>query len=534
MNTTTEAKTITIAFGNELPERPFTILVAALGGEGGGVLAEWLVDAATASGFPVQSTSIPGVAQRTGATTYYVEIYPVTVDRLGDRRPVLALTPSPGNVDAMLASEFIEAGRAIQNGYVSPDRTTLVASTHRVYTVAEKSALGDGRFDETKLRKAAETLSKRAVLGDMAELARQSGTVINAVMFGALAGAGVLPFPREACEAAIRKQGKGTEGSLRGFDAGFAHASGATAAPVAQDEKKWRSRSEAHLSRSRRAREASVHATFPAETHRILEEGVARVLDYQDQTYADVYVDRLARILAAEQAAAGASSGFHLTNEAGRLLALWMTYEDIIRVADLKTRRSRFDRVRAEVGAKPDEPVVIIEYLKPGMNEICDILPRSLAGPLRAWSERRGKSLNVGIHLKTSTVFGFVLLRKMAWLKPLRRRTSRYAEEQSRIESWLAAVEKAAARDTTLALEVAQCARLVKGYGDTHQRGWTNFERIMATVVEGEPQLTDAERIAAIRKARLAALADAEGSALKQEIGTAKPVVWMKAASSSK
>jgi len=154
MNTTTEAKKI--ASGNELPDRPFTILVAALGGEGGGVLAEWLVDAATASGYPVQSTSIPGVAQRTGATTYYVEIYPVTVDRLAGRRPVLALTPSPGNVDAMLASEFIEAGRAIQNGYVSPDRTTLVASTHRVYTVAEKSALGDGRFDESKLRKAAE------------------------------------------------------------------------------------------------------------------------------------------------------------------------------------------------------------------------------------------------------------------------------------------------------------------------------------------------------------------------------------------
>jgi indolepyruvate ferredoxin oxidoreductase beta subunit len=112
--------------------------------------------------------------------------------------------------------------------------------------------------------------------------------------------------------------------------------------------------------------------------------------------------------------------------------------------------------------------------------------------------------------------------------------TSRYAEEQSRIESWLAAVERAAARDTTLALEVAQCARLVKGYGDTHQRGWSNFERIMATVVEGEPQLTDAERVAAIRKARLAALADAEGSALKQEIGAAKPVVWMKAAPGNK
>jgi len=527
MNTMTEAEA---AVSREsLPERPFTILVAALGGEGGGVLAEWLVDAATASGYPVQSTSIPGVAQRTGATTYYVEIYPVTADRLAGRQPVMALTPSPGNVDAMVASEFVEAGRAMQNGFVSPDRTTLVASTHRVYTVAEKAALGDGRFDADKLHKAAQALAKRAVLFDMAEIARQSGTVINAVMFGALAGAGILPFSREACEAAIRKQGKGTDASLRGFAAGFAHASGEAEAAVVKDEKQWRGEDAAHASRSRRSREARVHATFPAATHRILNEAVARVREYQDEAYADTYVERLERILAAEKAAPGASPDFPLTNEAGRLLALWMTYEDIIRVADLKTRRSRFDRVRAEVGAKSDEPVVIVEYLKPGINEICDILPGVLARPLRAWAERRRKSLNIGIHLKTSSVSGFLLLRTMAWLKPLRRMTARYGEEQARMESWLAAIEKAAARDAMLALEVAQCARLVKGYGDTHQRGWSNFERIMATVVEGEPQLTLAERTAAIRKARLAALADAEGKALGQEIGDAKPVIWLKA-----
>jgi len=528
MEAMTETKAVAVQ--ETLPERPFTILVAALGGEGGGVLAEWLVDAATESGYPVQSTSIPGVAQRTGATTYYVEIYPVTADHLAGRRPVLALTPSPGNVDAMLASEFIEAGRAMQNGYVSPDRTTLVASTHRVYTVAEKAALGDGRFDDDKLYKAAESLAKRAVLGDMAELARQSGTVINAVMFGALAGAGVLPFAREACEAAIRKQGKGAEASLRGFAAGFAHASGAVKAPEARDEKQWRDQAAGHTPRSQRGHAARVRASFPAETHRILDEGVARVRDYQDQAYVDLYTDRVARILTAEKASDGASSGFPLTNETARLLALWMTYEDIIRVADLKTRRSRFERVRAEVGAKPDEPVVIVEYLKPGISEISDILPRALGGPLRAWGERKGKSLNFGLHLKTSSVLGFLLLRSMAWLKPLRRMTSRYAEEQSRIESWLAAVEKAAASDSALAFEVVQCARLVKGYGDTHHRGWSNFERIMATVVEGEPQLTPAERVAAIRKARLAALADAEGAALAQEIGKAKPVVWMKAA----
>ena len=75
--------------------RPMTILLCALGGEGGGVLSEWLVAAARGAGFPVQSTSIPGVAQRTGATTYYLEIVPVTHVELGGRTPVLSLHPVP-------------------------------------------------------------------------------------------------------------------------------------------------------------------------------------------------------------------------------------------------------------------------------------------------------------------------------------------------------------------------------------------------------------------------------------------------------
>ena len=138
-----------------LPERPITILIAALGGEGGGVMADWLMEAATKSDLPAQATSIPGVAQRTGATTYYLEIYPATKRALGERSPVLSLTPSPGNVDIMVASELVEAGRAMVNGFVSPDRTTLIASTHRIYATIEKMQMADGRFDSERVHEAA-------------------------------------------------------------------------------------------------------------------------------------------------------------------------------------------------------------------------------------------------------------------------------------------------------------------------------------------------------------------------------------------
>src|SRR3954467_1547732 len=95
--------------------RPVTLLIAALGGEGGGVLTDWIVSAAQACGLPGQSTSVPGGAQRPGATTYYIEIFPVRLAELGGKRPTLALSPGVGDVDLVVASELLEAGRAISN-----------------------------------------------------------------------------------------------------------------------------------------------------------------------------------------------------------------------------------------------------------------------------------------------------------------------------------------------------------------------------------------------------------------------------------
>jgi len=520
----------------QLPARPLTVLIAALGGEGGGVLSNWIVDAATHQGLPVQSTSIPGVAQRTGATTYYLEIYPARLDAMGGRRPVLALTPSPGNVDVMVASELLEAGRALQNGFVSPERTVLIASTHRVYAIAEKSAMADGRFDTDKLQATAAALAKRCVLFDMAAAATQAGTVISAVMFGAIAGAGVLPLSRAACKAAIEGSGKGADASLRGFAIGFEAASTPPAEPPRRmGEALSMNESGRNPSGSSDALLDRVRADFPAQTHPILAPALARLIDYQDRAYASLYLDRLEPILTGERAANGAASAYALTSETARYLALWMSYEDLIRVADLKTRRARFERVRAEVGAKPGEPVRIVEFLKPGVAEFCSVLPAALSRPILAWAKARGKSFNVAMHVRTTSVSGFLLMRSMAWLKPLRRHTSRFHEEQRLIERWLAAIHAAAGTHPPLALEIAECARLIKGYGDTHQRGTANFLRLFETLMDGLPELAPAERAAALRKAREAALADPEGKQLGRVLGsgdakpavTARPVVWL-------
>jgi indolepyruvate ferredoxin oxidoreductase beta subunit len=265
-----------------------------------------------------------------------------------------------------------------------------------------------------------------------------------------------------------------------------------------------------------------VRASFPAETHRILEEGVARVTDFQDIAYATLYLGRLDPVTKLDRDGGGGATGYKLTNETGRFLALWMSYEDVIRVADLKSRRSRFERVRNEVMAKPGEPVHIIEYLKPGVEEVAAVLPRRLSRWLAGWAERRGLTdkLNVGMYVKTTSVFGFLLLRSMAWLRPLRRATGRFHDEQQLIDRWLDAIRTAAARDLGLALEIALCGRLIKGYGETHRRAKANFLRILDTIIAGGAFASDVERAAAIRKAREAALADPEGRKLEQSLET--------------
>ncbi len=496
-------------------QRPITILIAALGGEGGGVLADWIIAAAMAEDYPVQSTSIPGVAQRTGATTYYIELYPARAAELQGRRPVMTLAPAAADIDVMLASELLEAGRALLNGFVTPERTTLIASTHRIYTVEEKIALGDGRYDSERILTAARTLAKRTILVDFHKLAANTGAMINAALFGALAGSGTLPLPRAACEEAIRSAGKGAEASLRGFALGYAAAEGRPSAPEAEAG----AQAPAHAPAQR------LRQGFPAEVHELLEQGAARVTDFQDRDYAALYLDRLEPIVKREREQ-GAAGSWKLTGETARFLALWMSYEDVIRVADLKSRRSRFERVRAEVQAKPGEPVHIVEYLKPGVEEMAALLPPGLSRRLVAWAEMRGlmHKLNVGLYVKTSSAFGFLLLRLLAALRPLRRRSARYAEEQALIERWLAAI--AAAPAPELALEIALCGRLIKGYGDTNRRAKANFLRIFDTLVDGGAMIDGATvadakaRAQAVRAAREGALADPEGRSLEATLAT--------------
>jgi indolepyruvate ferredoxin oxidoreductase beta subunit len=499
--------------------KAITILVTALGGEGGGVLAEWLVDTAARAGHSVQSTSIPGVAQRTGATTYYLEVFATPDRELGGKRPVFSLNPVPGALDLLVSSELLETARQVGNGMTTPDRSHVLTSTSRSLTVAEKMQPGDGRLDDAALLDLVRAQCREAEALDMASIARETGTVISAVLFGAIAASGVLPFARAAYEATIRDSERGADASLRGFARAFdivasmraerravhtvAHAVTGALAPRVDE------------------RMARALAAFPAGLHDILSLGWARLVDYQDAAYAQLYLDRLARVLAAERAATiGAEHA--TTREAARYLALWMAFDDIVRVADLKSRASRLARVRRELKAGDSDVVALFDHFKPGVAEMASLLPKPLAERLLRWDQRRvARHLDpfaVALKIRTHSIVGLALLRLLASLRGLRRRGSRFAEEQALIERWLDAVEAGARRDAALGFELAACGRLVKGYGSTNERGKANLLHVVDQLATSAAFACHAERAAAIRDTRVAALADEAGSALDQAL----------------
>ena len=161
-----------------------------------------------------------------------------------------------------------------------------------------------------------------------------------------------------------------------------------------------------------------------------------------------------------------------------------MTYEDAIRVAQLKTRAGRFERIRRDTGAQAGE-IVVTDFLKPDLDEIYGVLPYRLVASFARWAERRwphGRPA-LGQHVRTTTVSGYLRVWLLTLLRPLRPISYRAHEEHARIDRWLAVVARCATWDGALASEVARAAQLVKGYGDVRRRMVGHFDRVLETVL---------------------------------------------------
>lgn len=515
------------------------LAVFAVGGQGGGVLADWITDVAERSGYLAQSTSVAGVAQRTGATIYYIEMCRDT-----GRRPVFALSPAQGDVDILIAAELMEAGRAVMRGFVTPDRTTLIASSHRIAAVSEKINPGDGRAPSDKVHAAAEAASKRFVAFDMEKIAVEAGSVISASLLGALAGSGALPFPRLHYEQAVAASGRGVKASLTAFAAAYERARGIDApleersvpGGVGDQGKVHLTPSPATAAvTSAKSGELAGRAVFgpksqvagwqaliarvdrlPEALRDMAGRGLRKVVDFQDIAYGREYLDRLDRAISLDSA----GQGHALSIAAAKHLANAMCYDDMIRVADLKTRSTRGARVRREVGVGGDSVLHVTEYFHPRIEEFCGTMPAGVgrfieARPkLAAWLDRR---INRGRHIRTDSMTGFAMLWLIGGLRRWRRSLLRHKVETEHLERWYRLALDHVAADYALAVEILNCRRLIKGYSDTHARAQSKFDRVLSglELVQGRSDAADW-----IRRLREAALKDEKGDMLDGALKT--------------
>ncbi|MGH1576199.1 indolepyruvate oxidoreductase subunit beta family protein [Planktotalea sp.] len=489
------------------------VAVMAVGGQGGGVLTSWIETLARAQGYVCQATSVAGVAQRTGATIYYVEMTPAA-----EQQPVFSLAPSAGDVDVLIASEMMEVGRAIMRGFVTPDRTTLIGSTHRALAYSEKAVPGNGLADSDEVRAGAEIAAQRLILADMDQLAREQGSVISSSLFGALAASGALPFERAAFEDAIRTSGKGVEASLRAFAAGYDAAlqgvePSTTSLP---SEKRQIVGPQKHLSKWEKL--AVRVQDLPIDVQDIALAGLAKTVDFQDCAYGSLYLERLEIIIKRDNAL----QGWLLSKTAAKYLANAMCYDDIIRVADLKTRAPRFERIRDEMRTSDENVMQLTEYFHPRGEEITGLMPVKLGARLEAnpkIMDRLTRWFGKGRRLRTDTLPAFALLHVLGGLKSYRLKTLRHSLETEHLERWLEASLAPLNDDYALSVELLKNRRLIKGYSDTHKRGLSKFDKVMGSVhlLKGRSDASDW-----IARLREAALKDPEGKALDGAIETVK------------
>jgi indolepyruvate ferredoxin oxidoreductase beta subunit len=497
-------------------ERPVSIAIVAMGGQGGAVLTNWIVALAESQGWIAQATSVPGVAQRTGATIYYIE---TMQSNDSGQRPVLAQMPTPDDVDVVIAAEYMEAGRSILRGLVTPQRTTLIASDHRALATSEKMAPGNGIADSNAVSEAIGAVAKQEIVFDMNAMAVANGSVISSALFGSLAASDVLPFKVDAYHDVIRSGGKGIEASINTFDAAYERTRNPPDAAVATDpevtaailpDKLQDSRAHDLLQR--------IKSELPASAQLMAFTGVQKVVDFQDIDYGNEYLDLLRDITADDSKHGGMQQNFRFTEQAAKHLANAMCYDDVIRVARIKTAAARRQRIETEMGMSDSQLLSTTEFMHPRMAEVCGVLPTGFAKWLMArkglyrWLDKR---IDKGRRVKTYSLRWFLMLQFVGSLKSIRRRSLRHHTEVTHRDAWLTEARNTLADNYELAVEILRFRRLIKGYSDTHDRAHSKFDKVMNAT------RLIATRTDAAEQAELllsAAINDADGVELDERI----------------
>lgn len=459
---------------------PIKIALLAVGGDGGGVLTGWIAQLAENNGYFVQYTYIAGVAQRTGATVYYIELFPTKTlaEDVAVKTPVLSQMPGPHDVDILMATELMEAGRSIQRGFVSK-KTTMIFSTNRNLAIREKESAGDGIANGAKIFELTEKYSKKSLFGNLKLIANKNGSIVSSSLFGALAASGTLPFSKQDFIKVIEDSGgRGIQQSINSFNEAHDYIKDfiAQPKPYLPDMRPavFQSLPSSVESKQLNAVLDEVKEHFPKETQNVIWHGVNHLIDFQDLNYAKTYLAKLTSILALDTQ----DIAFKLTTQTAKNLAVAMAYDDLIFVSDEKTKKYRQKEVYQQVGAKEDEIVNTLDYLHPGYEEVVGFMPAKMGLKYidsEKWRDFYKRKFDKDRRMHSTGLFNFVMLYVMGGMRGWRLKTFRHFEEMENVDQWLVRIEEIARVNYNLAVEVANSYRLKKGYGDTYKKGHSKF-----------------------------------------------------------
>lgn len=466
------------------------ILIPAVGGQGGGVLTEWIYQALLLESYEVQTISLPGLAQRTGSTVYYIEAYPAEVSN----KIIFSQYPVPGDINIIVAQEFLELGRVLEQGYGS-NKTTIVSSTHRVYSTLEKLPISGGIYSDEKLSAIARQFSSKFIGINSLEIARTNGLgdlAINAILLGVLSASNTIPISKDSFIKSIENANVAVESNLNAFDVGYEYF---IKSDISAKELKSDSENFGAYSISDKDNEKlyelfkNLEGVYPSYLNSLLKEALVRLSDYQDVEYATKYLGLINEIKSIEKK--NSEKEFKLLEIVIKNLALMMSYEDGIRVSELKVRSSRFARIEEEMSIKGNQVYSVRDYLKPDAEEIYGLLPNILVRPVvrfmdsdifkRIW--KKDKLLTLGQTPRTNSFFGYLRLWTLSRFKFIRPYSYRYKNEHLIIKKYIESIEKYGNSDYELGCIVAKSGSIIKGYGKVRRRTINTFHRFLDNVV---------------------------------------------------
>ena len=242
---------------------------------------------------------------------------------------------------------------------------------------------------------------------------------------------------------------------------------------------------------------------LPDGTAAVVGESIQLLVDYQGTSYAELYVHRLGRFVGR------AGSDAAMLGEIAQLMAIRMSYQDPIRIAQLKL-------VEHETQGEPTG-----DRRKFRIDELVGALPALVAEPVLdvlEWVD--WTHAPVSIRFSAASRWGIRRLKIEASLKRWRLFSVRYAKERVWVERWLHMIDRSLTKQPQATAAIIQTATMIQGYGSLYRHGLADWHAIIDGLVkptfDGVLPLSDL--VGAVAEARAAVMPDARQIALKRKI----------------